>query len=81
MSQHQAKPGPIASRPKKERRRAAFLRDHLSPRLRDLFLDLLSRRCPGPHGTFVEVQALRVAELTVRAEDLRAKLGKEPSPH
>jgi hypothetical protein len=55
------------------RRRAAFLRKRLTPRVRDVFTDLMSSRKDA--GAYLESQALKVAELTVRAEELRAKLG------
>lgn len=79
MSQHRTKSEPSASRPNHERRRAAFLKDRLSPRTRDLFLDLMSRH--GPGSLWVESQCLKLAELTASAENLRARLAtEEPSP-
>lgn len=72
MSHNRAKSEPIASRPNQERRRAAFLRDRLSPRVRDLFTDLMADR--KETGAYLESQCLKVAELTVRAEDIRARL-------
>jgi hypothetical protein len=68
MSQKRAKTEP---RPNQSRRRAAFLRDRLTPRVRDLFLDLMAGR---EVGTFVESQCLKVAELQAAAEGLRARL-------
>ncbi len=53
------------------RRRATFLKERLTPRVRDLFLDLMAGR---EAGTFVESQCLKVAELTAAAEGLRARL-------
>jgi hypothetical protein len=86
MSHNRAKGEPIASRPNQERRRAAFLRERLSPRVRDLFLNLMADK--GDVGTYVESQCLKIAELTASAEELRTKLkamltaaeGKSPSP-
>jgi hypothetical protein len=57
---------------RQRRRRAAFLRERLSPRVRDVFTDLMAGK--QGVGAYVESQCLKVAELTVRAEDLRAKL-------
>lgn len=59
-------------RSREDKRRAAFIRGRLSPRVRDVFTDLLKGK--GDAGAYVELQALKVAELTVRAEELRAKL-------
>jgi hypothetical protein len=56
------------------RRRASFLKDRLTPRSRDLFLDLMARAGPGPHGAVVEASALECAELMIACEDLRGDL-------
>jgi hypothetical protein len=54
------------------RRRKSFLRKRLTPRVRDLFLDLMANR--KATGIYLESQCLKVAELTARTEDLRARL-------
>lgn len=72
MSRNRAKGEPTASRSNQERRRAAFLRDRLSPRVRDLFLSLMADK--GDAGTYLESQCLKVAELTASTEELRTKL-------
>ena len=54
------------SKARQRRRRAALLRERLTPRVRDLFLDLMAGR---EVGTFVESQALKVAELTAFARN------------
>ena len=69
MSQDRAKTEP---RPNHVRRRKSFLRKRLSPRVRDVFADLMTDKVDV--GAYLESQCLKVAELTVRAEDLRAKL-------
>jgi hypothetical protein len=38
------------------------------------------QRGPGPHGTYLESQCLRVAELTATAENLRTELDKAEKP-
>jgi hypothetical protein len=48
------------------------MRNRLKPRVRDLFQDLMKDQ--GDAGAYIESQCLKVAELTARAEDLRAKL-------
>lgn len=58
--------------PRQARRRAAFLRKRLSPRVRDVFQDLMADRPDA--GAWLECQALKVAELAIRAEELRARL-------
>ena len=72
MSRNRAKGEPTASRSNQERRRAAFLRDRLSPRVRDLFLSLMADK--GDAGTYLESQCLKVAELSASTEELRTKL-------
>jgi hypothetical protein len=69
MSQNRAKTEP---RTNQSRRRSTFLRKRLKPRVRDLFLDLMKDQKDA--GAYLESQCLKVAELTARAEDLRAKL-------
>ncbi len=59
-------------RSREEKRRAAFLKQRLTQRVRDLFLSLMADK--GDAGAYVESQCLKVAELTVAAEGLRAKL-------
>jgi hypothetical protein len=58
--------------PRQSRRRAAFIRKRLKPRVRDLFADLMADQKDA--GAYLESQCLKVAELTCRAEDLRARL-------
>jgi hypothetical protein len=58
--------------PRQARRRAAFLRKRLSPRVRDVFQDLMADRSAA--GAWLECQVLKTAELAVRAEELRARL-------
>jgi hypothetical protein len=73
-------------RSREEKRRAAFLKQRLTQRVRDLFDDLMADK--GGAGTYVESQCLKIAELTASAEELRTKLtamlaaaeGKRQSP-
>ena len=73
-------------RSREEKRRAAFLKQRLTDRVRGLFVDLMADK--GDAGTYLESQCLKVAELTASAEVLRTKLkamlataeGKSPSP-
>jgi hypothetical protein len=66
------------TRLREDRRRAAFLRKRLTPRVRDVFLDLMKSRKDA--GAYLEAQCLKVAELTARAEDLRARLDAMLAP-
>jgi hypothetical protein len=70
MSQKRATSEP---RSNEGRRRAEYLRKRLSPRVRDVFHDLMANRRDA--GAYLEIQALKVAELAIQAEELRARLG------
>jgi hypothetical protein len=69
MSQSQATAKP---RTNQSRRRIAFIRKRLAPRTRDLFLDLIADK--EQPSAYFEAQCLKVAELTIETEALRAKL-------
>ncbi len=60
-------------KPRQSRRRAAFIRKRVTPRVRDLFDDLMAGRT-NAGGAYLESQVLKVVELTVAAESLRAEL-------
>jgi DNA-binding TFAR19-related protein (PDSD5 family) len=59
-------------RSREEKRRAAFLKQRLTQRVRDLMADLMADKADV--GTYVESQCLKVAELTAGAEELRTRL-------
>lgn len=69
MSQPRAKNEP---RSNQDRRRAEYLRKRLSPRVRDVFRDLMADKPDA--GAYLEGQCLMVAELSVLAEALRTRL-------
>jgi hypothetical protein len=62
-------------RSREDRRRRAFLRKRLAAsRVRDLFVGLMRQIDPAGLTPKIEADALRVAELTVAAENLRETL-------